>query len=454
LNLSVQKIVTEASKVRGARLALLAASSVAATAAIVVGTLNSDGNSALAAALMGELSAAATPVPAAPAADGATPSASGAGASPSPSAGGSSSASGPVVASAPTAPPAPSTTTPTPADTTTTPTDTTPATPSGPTTPTGPASKIGHVWVVSLASPGYDASFGDASQMPYLSGTLRPQGTLLPGYTLVSPAAAANNIAAISGQPPNQATAANCSTYSQFPPGSKANSQGVMSGDGCAYPDTLLTVADQLNSSQLSWRGYAEDMGDSFGPKNCVHPGYDEPDQTQADSPNGGYMAPFNPFIYFNSLVSNGACAIYDVPLTNLPKELKSEDATPNFSFIAPNACDSGSQVPCADGSAGGAASADAFLAEWVPQILKSAAYKKDGILIVTFGSADPSAQGPVGAVLVSRFLSAGDTLDGDFGPYSIARSIEDLFGLDHLGEAASASTKSFVSNLLTGSGD
>ncbi len=40
-------------------------------------------------------------------------------------------------------------------------------------------------------------------------------------------------------------------------------------------------------------------------------------------------------------------------------------------------------------GDKGGLVSADAFLALWVPKILASSAYRKDGLLIVTFDEAD-----------------------------------------------------------------
>ena len=106
-------------------------------------------------------------------------------------------------------------------------------TPSTPTEPrrTGPeAGRIKHVFVISLASPGYEAAFGATPQMPYLATTLRPQGELLSGYSLLGSAGLPNEIAAIGGQPPNASTQADCSTYSEFPrtprPTARASSPG------------------------------------------------------------------------------------------------------------------------------------------------------------------------------------------------------------------------------------
>ena len=91
-------------------------------------------------------------------------------------------------------------------------------------------------------------------------------------------------------------------------------------------------------------------------------------------------------------------------------------------------------------GSAEGAAAADAFLAKWVPKILASPAYKEDGLLVITFGGANPAgseaapapADDPphVGTLLVSRFLSGGSTNATTYDPYSLLRTTEDLFGL------------------------
>ena len=84
----------------------------------------------------------------------------------------------------------------------------------------------------------------------------------------------------------------------------------------------------------------------------------------------------------------------------------------------------------------------------WVPKILASPAYKKDGLLIVTFGQVNPArarrpgrrrrrsaTRSKVGALLVSRFVTPGATDAAAYDPYSLLRSTEDLFGLSHLGQ-------------------
>ena len=97
-----------------------------------------------------------------------------------------------------------------------------------------------------------------------------------------------------------------------------------------------------------------------------------------------------------------------------------------------------------------GPAQADKFLSDWVPKILASPAYQQDGLLIITFGEATPGVNGaPVGTLLLSKFLTPGSTNGGSFNPYSIFRTVEDLFGLQRIGAGARTGTTSFASDLL-----
>ncbi len=439
---SLKRALAAAETLTGKRFGLLVASSVVATAAIVASAMTGTGNSGALAALLGR-SLAADNVPAA----GSPPVES----SPSVGSGPASSPPQPeAVSPAPSAPLAsPKSASPAP--------ESVPSSEPPPAAPPAPeAGRIKHVFVISLTSPGYDAAFGEAAQMPYLATQLRPKGELLSDYTLLDDPALPNGIAAVSGQPPNTSTEADCSTYTEFPPSAKADSKGVVSGAGCVYPVETLTISDQLASGSFSWRAYIEGMVDESGkPANCVHP---DADATDAP-PAGGYASAQNPFVHFHSLLDLGDCATNDVPIEGLPADLRKAEKTANYSYIAPTPCDAGTAGQCTPGSVEGAAAADAFLAKWVPQILASPAYKEDGLLIVTFAAANPIAtetgQAPVadplhvGTLLVSRFLSGGSTDATSLDPYSLLRTSEDLFGLDHLGLADGAKVKSLAPALL-----
>lgn len=422
----LQKAIAAAATLTGKRFALLVASSLVATSGIVaVGLSGSHGIGPLAAAagLLEDPAAATTAAPA-PAPQPASPSPS----SPPPVPGGEAAPPTPLPAPAPApeAAPAPEPEAPPPAE---------------PELPE--AGPVKHVFLISLASPGYEAAFGAASQMPYLSGTLRPQGVLLTNYSLLDEAALPNGVATVSGEAPTAATKASCPDYEK-----------------CVYPVETLTLADQLGSARFTWRAYLEGMTNaSTGqPDNCVHP---EPGATEAAT-TGGYSPLLNPFVYFHSLLDLGDCASNDVPATELAKDLKKVETTANFSYLAPDLCDAGFRGQCPEGTPDGGAAADAYLAKVVPEILASPAYKKDGLLIVAFGAADPApptepAAAPpanplkVGAVLASPLLIPNSTDGAHYNPYSLLRSTEDLFGLSPLGAAAGTKVRSFASSFSTG---
>jgi hypothetical protein len=56
---------------------------------------------------------------------------------------------------------------------------------------------------------------------------------------------------------------------------------------------------------------------------------------------------------------------------------------------------------------------------------------------------------GKVGLLLISSFVKAGSTNDvGTYNHFSLLHSIEDLFGLDHLGYADDAALPAFDSSV------
>jgi hypothetical protein len=308
-------------------------------------------------------------------------------------------------------------------------------------------SKIEHVFVIALAGHGFDATFGEASTATYLTKELRPKGALLEDYKSLGAADLPDLLAMVGGQPPNDDTRAGCPTFKEIPPTVTPSKSGEISASGCAYPSTVTTVADQVTASGNSWRAYVEDI--DKGPAGailCRRPGSDAADDTSKGRAGDGYATRHNPFVYFHSLLDLGDCDANDGPLAPLEQDLAAVKTTPNLAWIAPNLCNDGTESPCANGSAGGLAAADAFLASWVPKILDSPAYKSDGLLIVTFAGS-PAPETRNGTLLVSKFAAPGSTVGGDYDPYSLLRSVEDLFALRPLARATHAS--SFADTVL-----
>ena len=75
-----------------------------------------------------------------------------------------------------------------------------------------------------------------------------------------------------------------------------------------------------------------------------------------------------------------------------------------------------------------------------MPPILDSAAYRRNGALMIVFTATAPatgtSAAGPVrtGALVLSPYTRPGTTVRRSYGPYAVLRTVEDIFGLDALG--------------------
>ena len=336
---------------------------------------------------------------------------------------------------------------------------------------------VRHVFVIVLENKDYNETYNlFTGSDPYLTKTLVPEGALIPYYFGTGHASADNYISMISGQPPTADTKNDCDPAGAGNElGTQADSYGVAQTGGCWYPGNFLTVADQLHNAGFTWKGYVEDMNG-----NCSATGI----------AGGSYAEKHNPFPYFASLVDSGQCAADDVPLypatdttkdiatSNLATDLASASTTANLSFIAPDECSDGHN-DCTNPSSltespqqteDMLSQADGFLKKVVPVILNSPAYQQDGMLVIVSDETDvepdalasccdePSTDpdgtppggegtngfyspgpggGQIGALVLSPFINPGTQSDRCYNHYSLLHTIEDLFGLSHLGEAA-----------------
>lgn len=332
---------------------------------------------------------------------------------------------------------------------------------------------IKHVFIVVLENEAYQITFGKSSLAPYLATSLATRGALLTQYYGIGHSSLDNYVAMISGQAPNPATQSDCKTYVEFVPSGSPTTLGQVPGEGCVYPATVKTLADQLNHAGLSWRGYMEDMGNSpmREAAACGHVPIGSYDFTREASVSDEYADKHDPFVYFHSIIDDPVgCARHVVNLAKLADDLKQINTTPNFSYVVPGLCHDGHDAPCVDGEPGGLVSADRFLRAWIPRILQSPAFRRDGLLVITFDEGDrataccgekglpggpqPGKFGPgggtVGAVLLSPFIAPGTVSHVPYNHYSLLRSIEDIFGLGHLGMARAAGLQAFGPDVFT----
>jgi hypothetical protein len=386
--------------------------------------------------------------------------------------------------------------------------------PSRPQAPLTPRD-IKHIVVINLENESFTDTFSKSSPATFLNGTLVPQGVLITHYYGTAHVSLPNYIAQVSGQAPTPTTQADCgSTFSEVTPGTPSRGPHalgqVKAKSGCVYPSSVATIADQLDAlsppdavtHRATWRSYQEDMGNKpkrDGGSTCAHPLQDGP-PAQFAVANDGYATRHNPFVWFHSVIDDGAeCSANVLPLGTLDlngapspssplvTDFSSTATTPAFSFITPSLCNDGHDEVCvsksaAGGHIGGLKAADAWLRAWTPVLTSSPAFLEGSMMVViTFDEARlggpnggdiccnelpgpnvtqagwvfGSGGGKVGAlVLASPSLIVPGSKDktGRYNHYSALRTYEDLLGittggsdgLGHLGMAGAAGLAPF----------
>ncbi|MGH9345496.1 MAG: alkaline phosphatase family protein [Terriglobia bacterium] len=369
---------------------------------------------------------------------------------------------------------------------------------------------IRHVFLIVLENKNYTDTFRPHSAAPYLAKTLRDKGALLPQYYGTGHSSLDNYIAMMSGQAMTPQTSADCRTYEDFhQTGMAPDGQAI--GLGCVYPASVKTLANQLMAAGLTWKGYMQDMGNDPARESstCGHPplnGLDETEEAEAPSvavPAGDkYATRHDPFMYFHSIIDSPVCKNDVVNLRELKTDLHSIATTPNFSFITPNLCNDGHNSPCSDERPGGLKSINVFLKTWVPRIMHSPAYKKNGLIIITF---DEGGNGKIvhagkntvvtvygnfccnqqegpnlgkkypvsvshshhghritsrtlsyggdrpGALLLSKYIRPGTVSNVPYNHYSLLKSLEEIFGIHHyLGYAGQKGLVAFGPDVFT----
>ena len=234
-----------------------------------------------------------------------------------------------------------------------------------------------HVFVIVLENTSYQQAIGQ----PYIASLAR-QYALATNYSAVANPSLPNYLAMTSGSTWGIADDA----YHQLPSGG---------------------VGSQLTRARISWKAYMEGFtGDCF---NSPYP----------------YALKHNPFAYYG-----GACPANIVPMTDLAADLKA--GTPQLSWITPGMCN--------DGHDCGVRTADRWLSQVVPQITSSPAWRKDGVLFITW---DESSGGDsrVALLVVAPTLRGQITTPLDH--YSLSATISEQLGVPRLAEAQQATSLS-----------
>jgi len=173
-------------------------------------------------------------------------------------------------------------------------------------------------------------------------------------------------------------------------------------------------LGDQLTAAGISWRAYMEGLTDA----GCLR------------SPVP-YDPGHNPFAFYG-----GQCPANVVPLSAQAADLAGQ--TPRFSWITPDRCHDAHDCPVAVG--------DAWLSQEVGAITRSAAWKSNGVLFITWDEDDGSTDNGVLALVIRPGMKhvVSHRL---YTHYSLLATIEDLTGVGRLAGAAQAAPMSDLVN-------
>jgi acid phosphatase len=182
------------------------------------------------------------------------------------------------------------------------------------------------------------------------------------------------------------------------------STQGVKD-DACPLTFSGPNLAAQLQAAGKTFVGYSEDLPST---------GY-----TGCDA--GDYARRHNPWVDFPDLPAS-----VNQPYSALPADYSS---LPTVSFVVPNVCND--MHDC--GVATGDRWARDNLADYVTW-----ADQHNSLLVVTFDEDNGSSANHIATVLVGPMVNAGAS-DQRIDHYSLLRTLEDMYGLPPLGQAADA---------------
>src|SRR5207244_3660837 len=176
----------------------------------------------------------------------------------------------------------------------------------------------------------------------------------------------------------------------------------------------------------LAWKSYQEDISGTQCPLTSA----------------GGYAPKHNPMVFFDDVTDtndphSAYCIAHVRPFSELATDLQKKTVA-RYNFITPNLCDD-MHDKCGqlDDSV---KQGDSWLAQNLPTILNSEAYKNGGIVFITWDEGE-GGDGPIGLIVLSPDAKGGGYANTiHYTHSSTLRTLEEIFGVTPiLGAAASA---------------
>ena len=266
----------------------------------------------------------------------------------------------------------------------------------GSPTATGPR----RVWLIVMENRSYGQVIGE-SDAPFINALAARYG-LATDYHGVARPSQPNYLALISG-----------------------STQGVSNND--VHDLDAKTLLDQLDAAGHSWHVYAENV-----PAGC------DRGATARNGPDGQgtYARKHEPAISFLSVSQSPArCA----RIGNLASF---QPTAADFNLIIPNLCHDMHDCSTRAG--------DSWLAQFVPPLLASDAFRQGGLLLLTFDEASSRDESQHTVMLFSgREVAPGTRATKRADHYGLLRTIQSVFGLDCLAQSCKAAA---IPELLVGS--
>ncbi len=222
-------------------------------------------------------------------------------------------------------------------------------------------SPFGHVVIVVEENADYATIVGNTAQMPYLNSLIAAYGLPTQYYANAHPS---------------------ISDYFMLVTGQILTSDDTQTP--ASFPVSVDNIARELSAQGKTWKAYAEDL---------PYVGYIGGD-------TGNYAVRHVPFAYLTDVQDSPSGLARLVPFTQFATDLASGQL-PQFSFITPNLCNDAHN--CA------LSVADAWLQTNIAPLLSNAAFRSDGLLIVTFDESaddDTNGGGRIATALVSPAYS------------------------------------------------
>lgn len=239
-----------------------------------------------------------------------------------------------------------------------------------------------HVVVVVMENHAYNQIIGSSSA-PYINSLKDGGAVLTNSYALTHPSQ------------PNY--------FTLF----SGDTQGI-TDDSCYTPgfSSAPNLASELARAGKTWGSYNESL----------------PSQGSTTCSNGDYAQKHSPWFGFSNVPTSSAMTFNQFP-TDF-------STLPQVSFVIPNLCSDMHDCSVSTGDT------------WIKDHLSAYAHwakSNNSVLMMTFDEDNRLAGNRIATVLYGQPVTPGSTSNGMYNHYSILRTIEDMYGTAHAGNAASA---------------